>query len=158
MIPITAWRHGKHSIVIKYTTTSVLEIAGIDARLSWPRIVMRACWTSYAGWFPARRRVCCGLKERSWYLLPLTVWLHLRLRAASTGAEHPRLDVILSSERPVQFPPTVVLADPFDGLLDSAGHPAPARDDSCMSGVRLTEGGEVVGALTADARDPQALR
>src|SRR5438132_7713690 len=33
--------------------------------------------------------------------------------------EHPRLDVILNSKEPVQFPADSRLADPFDGLLAS---------------------------------------
>jgi len=72
--------------------------------------------------------------------------------------EHPRLDVILSSKDPVKFPADSALADPFDGLLDLPGHPSPLHETihACL-GCALTEGGEVVGALTADARDPQAF-
>ena len=72
--------------------------------------------------------------------------------------EHPRLDVILSSKDPVQFPADSALADPFDGLLDLPGHPSPLHETihACL-GCALTEGGEVVGALTADARDPHAF-
>src|SRR5678816_2648020 len=72
--------------------------------------------------------------------------------------DHPRLDVILRSKDPVQFPADSALADPFDGLLDLPGHPAPLHETihACL-GCALTEGGEVVGALTADARDPHAF-
>ncbi len=70
--------------------------------------------------------------------------------------EHPRLDVILRSRKPVRFPPSSLLADPFDGEID-AGHDGPlvAHDHvhACL-GCPLTEGGEVVGALTADALEP----
>jgi anaerobic nitric oxide reductase transcription regulator len=67
--------------------------------------------------------------------------------------EHPRLDVILRSGEPVRFPADTALADPFDGLL--AADP-PDRIHACL-GCRLTEGGEVVGALTADALEPHAF-
>jgi anaerobic nitric oxide reductase transcription regulator len=70
--------------------------------------------------------------------------------------EHPRLDVILRSRKPVRFPPSSLLADPFDGEIE-AGHDRPlvAHDHvhACL-GCPLTDGGEVVGALTADALEP----
>ncbi|MGE0462985.1 MAG: nitric oxide reductase transcriptional regulator NorR [Vicinamibacterales bacterium] len=62
--------------------------------------------------------------------------------------EHPRLDVILSSREPVRFPPDSALPDPFDGAIEGA--PAPLHKVHACMGVALTEGGEVVGALTAD--------
>ena len=34
--------------------------------------------------------------------------------------EHPRLDVILRSRKPVRFPPSSLLADPFDGEIDAS--------------------------------------
>jgi anaerobic nitric oxide reductase transcription regulator len=67
--------------------------------------------------------------------------------------EHPRLDVILRSGDPVRFPADSPLADPFDGLLAVE---VPERIHDCL-GCRLTEGGEVVGALTADALEPHAF-
>jgi anaerobic nitric oxide reductase transcription regulator len=69
--------------------------------------------------------------------------------------EHPRLDVILRSADPVLFPPDSRLADPFDGLLRSDPE-ARLRVHACL-GCRLTEGSEVVGALTADALQPQSF-
>jgi anaerobic nitric oxide reductase transcription regulator len=63
--------------------------------------------------------------------------------------EQPRLDVILSSKNPVQFPPDSKLADPFDGDIVGALH-AHDRVHACL-GCALTDGDEVVGALTADA-------
>jgi anaerobic nitric oxide reductase transcription regulator len=81
-------------------------------------------------------------------------------------AEHPRLDAILGASEPVYFPPTSTLPDPFDGLLEaahaggaSAEHTAaggPADVHACL-GCALRDGGEVVGALTADALDPHAF-
>jgi anaerobic nitric oxide reductase transcription regulator len=62
--------------------------------------------------------------------------------------DHPRLDVILSSRDPVQFPPDSALPDPFDGVIEAA--PGPLHKVHACMGVALTEGGEVVGALTAD--------
>jgi anaerobic nitric oxide reductase transcription regulator len=69
--------------------------------------------------------------------------------------EHPRLDVILRSADPVRFPPDSPLADPFDGLLEQDPH-ALEHIHACL-GCALTEGGEVVGALTADALEPHAF-
>src|SRR6188768_3684235 len=72
--------------------------------------------------------------------------------------DHPRLDVILNARDPVQFPVDSPLADPFDGLLDVPDHDLSLHDTihACF-GCALTEGGEVVGALTADALDPHAF-
>src|SRR5512143_714481 len=69
--------------------------------------------------------------------------------------EHPRLDVILRAREPVRFPPDSPLADPFDGLIDGRPH-ALGQIHACL-GCALTEGGEVVGALTADALEPHAF-
>src|SRR5687768_15988061 len=67
--------------------------------------------------------------------------------------EQPRLDVILRSSEPVRFPADSPLADPFDGdivgALDARGHV-----HACL-GCALTDNGEVVGALTADALEPR---
>lgn len=69
--------------------------------------------------------------------------------------EHPRLDAILRSERPVRFPADSPLADPYDGLMEADAH-ALSHVHDCM-GCRLTCDGEVVGALTADALSPSAF-
>jgi len=69
--------------------------------------------------------------------------------------DHPRLDVILNSKEPVSFPVDSPLADPFDGLLKSDPH-ALDHIHACL-GCALTEGGQVVGALTADALEPHAF-
>jgi anaerobic nitric oxide reductase transcription regulator len=69
--------------------------------------------------------------------------------------EHPRLDAILRSPDPVRFPPDSPLPDPFDGLLEEDPH-ALERIHACL-GCALTEGGEVIGALTADALEPHAF-
>jgi anaerobic nitric oxide reductase transcription regulator len=69
--------------------------------------------------------------------------------------DHPRLDVILRASEPVRFPADSGLPDPFDGLLDADPH-ALEHIHACL-GCRLTEGGEVVGALTADALEPHAF-
>ena len=63
--------------------------------------------------------------------------------------EQPRLDVILRSKEPVRFPPDSPLTDPFDGDIVGALH-AHDRVHACL-GCALTDGEEVVGALTADA-------
>jgi anaerobic nitric oxide reductase transcription regulator len=68
--------------------------------------------------------------------------------------EHPRLDAILRSPEPVRFPPDSPLPDPFDGLI--AGDHHLEHIHACV-GCALTEGGEVIGALTADALEPRAF-
>ena len=55
----------------------------------------------------------------------------------------------------MRFPPDSPLPDPFDGLLAADPH-ALERIHACL-GCPLTEGGEVVGALTADALEPHAF-
>ena len=69
--------------------------------------------------------------------------------------DHPRLDIILSSNGPVSFPLDSRLPDPFDGQLMSDPH-ALEHIHACL-GCPLTEGGDVVGALTADALAPNAF-
>jgi len=68
---------------------------------------------------------------------------------------HPRLSVICAAEAPVIFPPDSPLPDPFDGLLadDARGL---AHVHACL-GIPLRVEGELVGALTADAREPHAF-
>ena len=70
-------------------------------------------------------------------------------------ARHPRLEAILRSEAPLLFPHDSPLPDPFDGLLVADPH-ALDRIHACL-GCPLTADGEVVGALTADALDPEAF-
>lgn len=70
-------------------------------------------------------------------------------------AEHPRLDIILSSDGAVRFPVDSVLPDPFDGYL--ASDPRALQHIHACLGCPLTEGGRVVGALTADALSPDAF-
>jgi anaerobic nitric oxide reductase transcription regulator len=69
--------------------------------------------------------------------------------------EHARLDIILKSKEPVRFPVDSGLPDPFDGLLQS--DPRAFEHIHACLGCALTEGGEVVGALTADALEPHAF-
>ncbi|MBI4706248.1 MAG: nitric oxide reductase transcriptional regulator NorR [Deltaproteobacteria bacterium] len=69
--------------------------------------------------------------------------------------EHPRLEIICRSREPVLFPADTALPDPFDGLL--LGDPeAKQRIHACL-GCPLHVHGELLGALTADARDPRAF-
>lgn len=68
---------------------------------------------------------------------------------------NPRLDAILRSADPVLFPPDSPLADPFDGLMAADPH-ALEKVHACL-GCALIDGGEVVGALTADALSPMAF-
>jgi len=67
-------------------------------------------------------------------------------------AEHPRLDAILRASEPVRFPVDSALPDPFDGALTASSVPLD-KVHACL-GCALTEGGEAVGALTADALEP----
>ncbi len=66
--------------------------------------------------------------------------------------DHPRLDIILSSTDPVRFPPDSRLPDPFDHHIAAA--PGPLHKVHACLGCPLTDAGEVVGALTADALEP----
>jgi len=69
--------------------------------------------------------------------------------------QHPRLDIILRSAEPVRFPADSPLDDPFDGMI--VGHPNALRHIHACLGCALIDGGEVVGALTADAFEPHAF-
>jgi anaerobic nitric oxide reductase transcription regulator len=73
------------------------------------------------------------------------------LGTAFVRREHPRLDIILGSAAPVRFPHDSALPDPFDDLV-AAPDGLHGRVHDCM-GLALSEGGEVVGALTLDAFD-----
>jgi anaerobic nitric oxide reductase transcription regulator len=69
--------------------------------------------------------------------------------------DHPRLEIICRSREPVFFPADTKLPDPFDGQLE---HDEGARHlvHACL-GCPLLVHGELVGALTADALDPNAF-
>ena len=70
-------------------------------------------------------------------------------------SEHPRLEIICQSTKPVIFPVDSDLADPFDGLMaDDAGQFK--RVHACL-GCPLRIGDELIGALTADASQPNAF-
>jgi anaerobic nitric oxide reductase transcription regulator len=69
--------------------------------------------------------------------------------------EHPRLDIILSSKEPVRFPIDSRLPDPFDGAIAKA--PGPLEKVHACLGCVLTEGGSVVGALTADGLEAHSF-
>ena len=69
--------------------------------------------------------------------------------------EHPRLDIICKSTEPIRFPSDTEMPDPFDGLLadrESGGH----RIHSCL-GCPLFAADKLIGALTADAVDPDVF-
>jgi anaerobic nitric oxide reductase transcription regulator len=96
----------------------------------------------------------CLLRLEGTHLVPLAGF-GLTARALARRydrRDHPRLEVVLQSRAPVRFPPDSLLADPFDGevLGEAALHD---RVHACL-GFPLTEGGEVVGVLTADALEP----
>ena len=68
--------------------------------------------------------------------------------------DHPRLDVPRSTDL-VRFPTDSALPDPFDGVIEAA--PGPLHKVHACLGCALTDGGEVVGALTADALEGHAF-
>lgn len=70
-------------------------------------------------------------------------------------AEHPRLEIICRAAGPTIFPPDSRLPDPFDGLLadDLLGED---HVHACF-GCPLVIEGELVGALSADARQAGAF-
>jgi anaerobic nitric oxide reductase transcription regulator len=74
------------------------------------------------------------------------------LSARYPRRDHPRLDVILNAREPVKFPVDSRLPDPFDGVIEAA--PGPLHKVHACLGCALTDGGDVVGALTADALEP----
>jgi anaerobic nitric oxide reductase transcription regulator len=135
--------------------TALLEIArDLTASL--------AARDRYARLLAAIRRVlpvdaACLLRLEGDALVPVAG--HGLVRAALERRydrrEHPRLDAILSSPDPVRFPADSPLPDPFDGLIEDDPH-ALEHIHACI-GCALTEGGEVIGALTLDALDPKAL-
>ena len=64
-------------------------------------------------------------------------------------ADHPRLEAILRSAKPIRFPAASELPDPFDGFLEEAPG-ALAHVHDCL-GCPLVAEGNVIGVLTADA-------
>ncbi len=69
--------------------------------------------------------------------------------------EHPRLDIICNSKKPVLFPADSPLPDPFDGLLETDAE-ALSHIHACL-GCPLYVENKLVGALTADALDQHAF-
>jgi anaerobic nitric oxide reductase transcription regulator len=69
--------------------------------------------------------------------------------------EHPRLDIICSSNDPVIFPADSRLPDPFDGMLISDPE-ALHKIHACL-GCPLHVNEKLVGVLTADALDVSAF-
>ena len=63
--------------------------------------------------------------------------------------DHPRLEAVLRSAKPVRFPVDSTLPDPFDGLVEGAPGALAAVHD-CL-GCPLVAEGHVIGVLTADA-------
>ena len=105
---------------------------------------------------PLRRRLPAAARgDASWCRSPATGSCRERSRGASTGASTRGSTSSCARASPVRFPPDSPLADPFDGLL--AGDPHALEHIHACLGCALTEGGEVVGALTADALEPHAF-
>jgi len=69
--------------------------------------------------------------------------------------EHPRLDIICNSDKPVLFSEDSPLPDPFDGMLISDPHGFD-HIHACL-GCPLYVHDKLVGLLTADARNPEAF-
>jgi len=69
--------------------------------------------------------------------------------------QHPRLDAILASRQPIQFPENSRLPDPFEGDLEA--DPRALHGIHACLGCALQDGDAVVGALTADALEPRAF-
>jgi anaerobic nitric oxide reductase transcription regulator len=113
----------------------------------------------YARLIAAVRRLipcdaACLLRLEGDDLVPMAGYglTHAALTRRYPRRDHPRLDVILGSREPVRFPPDSRLPDPFDNLIEAA--PGPLHKVHACLGCALTDGGEVVGALTADALEP----
>jgi anaerobic nitric oxide reductase transcription regulator len=90
-------------------------------------------------------------------LVPLAAYGLKRdaLRLRYPRQAHPRLQAILASKQPIQFPADSKLADPFDGQLE--GDPQALQSIHACLGCALRDGNSVVGALTADALEPTAF-
>ena len=69
---------------------------------------------------------------------------------------HPRLDAILQSKKPVRFPASSDMPDPFDGLLEEDPNRSIAVHD-CM-GCSLYVEDNLVGVLTLDAMEVGAFK
>jgi anaerobic nitric oxide reductase transcription regulator len=116
----------------------------------------------YARLLDAIRRVipcdaACLLRLEGPHLVPVAAHglVPAALKQRFDRRDHPRLYIILKSKEPVRFPVDSGLPDPFDGLLET--DPAALHHIHACLGCGLTEGGEVVGALTADALEPHAF-
>ncbi|MEZ5288585.1 MAG: sigma 54-interacting transcriptional regulator, partial [Vicinamibacterales bacterium] len=96
----------------------------------------------------------CLLRLEGDELVPMAGYglTHAALTTRYARRDHPRLDVILGAREPVRFPPDSRLPDPFDNHIAAA--PGPLHKVHACLGCALTDGGEVVGALTADALEP----
>ncbi len=70
-------------------------------------------------------------------------------------SDQPRLDIICNSAEPVLFPSDTQLPDPFDGLLRSDTE-ALQHIHACL-GCPLRVENQLVGVLTADAKDPHSF-
>ena len=70
-------------------------------------------------------------------------------------SDHPRLDIICNAAEPVLFPSDTQLPDPFDGLLRSDTD-ALQHIHACL-GCPLRVENQLVGILTADAKDPHSF-
>ncbi len=70
-------------------------------------------------------------------------------------SDHPRLDIICNAAEPVLFPSDTKLPDPFDGLLNSDTD-ALQHIHACL-GCPLHVENQLVGVLTADAKDPHSF-
>lgn len=75
--------------------------------------------------------------------------------------QHPRLEKIMRSNKPIRFESDSTLPDPFDGLLaltpnKNLGQHRDIDVHACM-GCSLHIEGEIVGVLTIDAADPKAF-
>ncbi|MCL4822374.1 MAG: nitric oxide reductase transcriptional regulator NorR [Vicinamibacteria bacterium] len=139
--------------------------AGLEALLAISRDLTASFTASdrYERLLSALRRVipcdaACLLRLEGEALVPVAGH-GLSSQALSTRYKvqaHPRLSAILGARgEAVRFPPDSKLPDPFDGQLLNDPH-ALEHIHACL-GCALTEGGEVVGALTADALEPRAF-
>ena len=69
--------------------------------------------------------------------------------------EHPRLEIISNSDKPVLFSKHSTLADPFDGMI--LNDPQGLKHIHACLGCPLYVHENLVGVLTADALDPEAF-
>ncbi|MGY0217011.1 nitric oxide reductase transcriptional regulator NorR [Endozoicomonadaceae bacterium StTr2] len=105
--------------------------------------------------FPCDAAALMQLQQE--YLVPVAVQglHHETLGRHFHLSQHPRLERILHSHEPVQFPADSSLPDPFDGLINGLSEDLHVHD--CV-GASIHVDGQVWGVLSLDALEPGSFQ